>query len=458
MLFTTLLAYSAIAKAQSLTYCIDPNWAPYEYIEAEQHKGISAYYLKRISELTNLQLTFLKTDSWQESLSAIENGHCDITPLLNYSESRAKTISFSKPYFYAPNVIFAHYQHQLVAGLSKVSDESIGVVKGYRLVDYLKGHYPEADLVQVNSELDGLTRVNNQKLDLFVSSFYAANYLIHQHNLTNMRIVGIAEVKDQLRFGVRHAHKDLIPRLNASIEKLSHEDHHKAFIMLEPVKVITQTNYSLAWEIAAIGSLLLVILASRHYYSLKQRKALARKNSALERLHRALEKKNKQLEELAVKDHLTQLHNRSYLSGKVAECINSKKRYKTECCLLLIDIDDFKQFNDSYGHQIGDDVLVTLARTLELCARETDFTARWGGEEFVIICPETNLHDALHLANRFREALATAEHACADPITCSIGIAELGYDDSQESWFTSADNALYRAKGSGKDKVSIASD
>ena len=96
MLFTTLLAYSAIAKAQSLTYCIDPNWAPYEYIEAEQHKGISAYYLKRISELTNLQLTFLKTDSWQESLSAIENGHCDITPCLLYTSPSPRDATLSR--------------------------------------------------------------------------------------------------------------------------------------------------------------------------------------------------------------------------------------------------------------------------------------------------------------------------------------------------------------------------
>lgn len=442
--------------AKTLNYCIDPNWAPYEYLEQGQHAGLSAFYLEKIARLANLEIKLVQTESWQATLAALAKGDCDLTPLLNYSDDRSDYLTFSAPYFQAPNVIFAHYQHKLISGLAQITTERIGVVKSYRLETYLKRYYPNIEQVSVNSELEGLRKVNNKEIDLFVSSYYGANFLIHQHNLANIRIIGLADLKDHLRIGLRLNHRDLMPDLNQAILQLSEEDHRHAFSLLEPVKVISQTNYALAWKIGAASALIVMIMGLRHYYSLKQRQALAQKNQALECLHQALEKKNKQLEELAVTDHLTQLYNRSYLSDKVEECINHKKRYKSECCLVMCDIDNFKAFNDNFGHQVGDEVLVILANTIRSCARETDFTARWGGEEFVIVCPETNLNDGLSLANRIRQQLAKESDKLPCPVTCSIGIAQLGRTDTQTSWLSSADKALYLAKESGKDKIEVA--
>ncbi|REL25774.1 GGDEF domain-containing protein [Thalassotalea euphylliae] len=451
-----LLLGSAVSHAKTLNYCVDPNWAPYEYLEEGQHAGISAFYFEKIAKLAGLQIALKPTVNWQETMDALAAGECDITPLLNFSDSRAEYLTFSVPYFQGPNVIFAHYQQKLIGGLAQVTNERIGVVKSYRLESYLNKFYPNVAQVSVNSELEGLKKVNNKEIDLFVSSYYGANFLIHQHNLANIRIIGLADLKDQLRIGVRHEHRDIMPRINQAILKLSEEDHRHAFSLLEPVKVISQINYTLAWQIGAIGALLSMMMGLRYYYSLQQKQALANKNAALECLHAVLENKNKQLEQLAVTDHLTQLHNRGYLTEKVVECINRKKRYQSECCLILCNVDNFKVFNDTYGHQVGDEVLVTLANTIRSCARETDYTARWGGEEFVIICPETNLNEGLSLANRIRQQLAKESRSMPSPITCSIGIAQLGSKDTQETWFGSADRALYFAKEAGKDKIEVA--
>ncbi|WP_448551556.1 transporter substrate-binding domain-containing diguanylate cyclase [Thalassotalea montiporae] len=444
------------AQARTLNYCVDPNWTPYEYLEQGQHAGLSAFYFEKIAKFANLEIKLVQTESWQATIEALTKGECDLTPFLNYSDARAEYLIFSVPYFQAPNVIFAHYQQKLIGGLAQVTNERIGVVKSYRLESYLNRYYPNIEQVPVASELEGLRKVNNKEIDLFVSSYYGANFLIHQHNLANIRIIGLADLKDQLRIGLRHEHSDLMPKINQAILKLSEEDHRHAFSLLEPVKVISQTNYTLAWQIGAIGALLVMMMGLRYYYSLQQKHALAQKNQALERLHQALEKKNTQLEALAVTDHLTKLHNRSYLSDKIAECINRKKRYQSECCLIMCDVDNFKAFNDNFGHQVGDEVLVVLANTIRGCARETDFTARWGGEEFVIICPETNLNDGLSLANRIRQQLTIESVKLPCPVTCSIGIAQLGSFDTQESWFASADQALYLAKEAGKDKIEVA--
>lgn len=120
--------------------------------------------------------------------------------------------------------------------------------------------------------------------------------------------------------------------------------------------------------------------------------------------------------------------------------------------MMLIDIDDFKLFNDKYGHKVGDEVLKSVANTLKLVSRETDICARWGGEEFVILCPETNLHDAQILAERFLVALKTNEQL-ANNVTCSIGVAELTEGETESGWFNQADKAMYEAKAKGKNCI-----
>lgn len=460
LLLFLLVNQCAFAQTSStkLTYCIDPHWAPYEFSKNGQHLGISAFYLQRIANIAGLQLTYYPTSTWQESLDAIEKGLCDLTPLLNHTPARAKTMAFSDIYFSAPNAIFAHYEQGILSSISSITSEKLGIVKGYRMSDYIRTHYPNIDKVEVNTELDGLTMVNNGELDLFVASVFGANYLILQNSLNNIRIVGITENKDQLRMGIRHEFADLLPVINDSIAKLTDQDHLQAFKLLEPIKVIAKPDHTLAWRIAGTGLLLLFVLAARHYYALKQREAFATKNMALEHLHKQLERKNKELEELAIKDHLTQLHNRVYLKEKSHECIKHKKRFHNQSCLLLIDIDDFKNFNDNYGHQVGDDVLIFLASILKNCAREIDFVGRWGGEEFIIICPQTSLPESLTLANRLQSELEQRANEIPTAITCSIGIAELEENENFEHWFSNADKALYQAKSQGKNAIKIATD
>ncbi|WP_448211256.1 transporter substrate-binding domain-containing diguanylate cyclase [Colwellia sp. MEBiC06753] len=452
-----LQAFSANVQAETkaLRYCIDPSWEPYEYLVDGKHAGISAYYLKQIAKHANLELTLISTPSWKASLEALETGDCDLTPLLNYSEQRAKSISFSDPYFYAPNVIFAHQSHQLIGSLSSVDNERIAVVKGYRLESYLSTHYPNFKLVTVNSELEALSMVNNQEVELFISSFYGANFLIHAQDLTNLRIVGVAEVKDQLRIGLTHQFSDLIPDINQAIASLTDDQHRTAFQLLEPVKLISQQNYTLAWQVSCLFLAVIMGLSIRHYYTLKQRKILATKNSDLQQLKLILENKNQQLEEMAVKDPLTKLYNRHYFTEKTIECINNFHRYHTNCCMILFDIDDFKKFNDDFGHQTGDQVLIELGSQLQKSARNTDFIARWGGEEFVIICPETTIDEAMYLAKRFQQNLHNASQQLPSTVSCSIGIAQLTTDDNEQTWFSHTDNALYQAKSEGKNTIRV---
>jgi len=131
------------------------------------------------------------------------------------------------------------------------------------------------------------------------------------------------------------------------------------------------------------------------------------------------------------------------------------QRYKHPLSLAVIDIDFFKKINDGYGHQTGDKVLKVVAHFVSKKLREIDFIARFGGEEFVLILPETTTEQSLILLNRIREKLANTPFKTGDEkitVTVSIGVAQFKEDDTGETVFARADEALYQAKESGRNQ------
>ena len=159
---------------------------------------------------------------------------------------------------------------------------------------------------------------------------------------------------------------------------------------------------------------------------------------------------------MAVTDELTGLHNYRFLQQRINEEVARARRYNSFTSLLMIDADDFKAFNDAYGHVAGDRVLAELGEVLSANVRECDLVARYGGEEFSVLLPETDMMGALAVAEKLRDAVA--EHGFQRPydrrLSVSIGLASYpthGID--AESVLRAADDALYGAKNSGKNQV-----
>lgn len=166
-----------------------------------------------------------------------------------------------------------------------------------------------------------------------------------------------------------------------------------------------------------------------------------------------LEAKNIELEKLSVTDRLTQLYNRVKLEEVFAEQMLVAKRYNTPFSILICDLDFFKSVNDTFGHLIGDQVLIELSGILKATIRDTDVVGRWGGEEFLIICRETDKENAILLAQRLRKAVEAYTFISNQPQTLSIGVSTFISKDSDVSMMGRADSALYSAKDSGRNCV-----
>lgn len=160
--------------------------------------------------------------------------------------------------------------------------------------------------------------------------------------------------------------------------------------------------------------------------------------------------------EKAYIDDLTKIFNRNKFNEIFELEIKKNKRSNEPLSVALIDIDHFKLFNDTYGHLIGDEVLIAMAQTVQYGIRETDTFARWGGEEFILLFTHTNLENAIIISNKIRESIENDEHKIAGKITASFGITQAKADDTMQSIFQRCDDALYKAKDNGRNRVEIA--
>jgi diguanylate cyclase (GGDEF)-like protein/PAS domain S-box-containing protein len=182
---------------------------------------------------------------------------------------------------------------------------------------------------------------------------------------------------------------------------------------------------------------------------------LVQARDAAETANRALRTANAELQRVAVTDRLTGIRNRAYFEEAVAAQIARAVRYGVPVSLLMLDLDRFKAINDTYGHLVGDRVLIELTRRLGHHLREVDILARWGGEEFMILMPHCGAREAVHAAEKLRALVAERAFPEVGAVTVSIGVAEYRPRESDDAWIKRADDALYAAKAGGRNRVCL---
>ncbi|NMG32443.1 diguanylate cyclase [Aromatoleum evansii] len=160
-----------------------------------------------------------------------------------------------------------------------------------------------------------------------------------------------------------------------------------------------------------------------------------------------------QMERLAYTDRLTGAWNRRHLEDAALLEMSRAERHGHAVSLLVLDVDHFKEINDQLGHAVGDYVLVELVRRIRSDIRRADTITRWGGEEFVVLAPDTALREAEQLAHKLCARVAEARLSSARPVTISAGVAEYRCGEGFEHWLARADRAMYRAKNTGRNRV-----
>jgi polar amino acid transport system substrate-binding protein len=421
-----------LRKKGQINMCIDPDWMPLEAIHKGEHIGMSRDYMELIHEKINTPIVMVPTDTWLESIEKAKARECDIYSLAMPTPERKLYMNFTKPYLKIPLVLATRPDELFFTNISLIRDKPIGIVKGYAYGEILRVNYPQMHFVEVANVNDGLSRVHRKELFGFIGTLATVGYAIQKEFTSQLKIAGKFDETWELGVGVRNDDPYLFSIFEKAIASIDEEAHQHILNKWISVQYEKSSDYTFIFKV--LGIIVLILL----YVLFRQRE---------------LKRHNHQLTVLSSTDTLTGIYNRMKLDELLAQEYEHAKKHQQELSLIIIDIDDFKEVNDQFGHKVGDQVLKTFAHIIEKEKRTMDIFGRWGGEEFLLVCKETNAQGALVLSNKIKNALAAHPFDEVGHKTACFGITQFQKNDTIESAFVRADKALYQAKSSGKDQI-----
>ena len=432
-----------LAERVALKMCVDPQWLPLEGIEDGQHTGIAADFMARFQQVLATPIEMLETDSWAESLAAARRGECDFFSMIMNTPERADFLSFTQPYVSSPLVFATDVSIPYIGDINAVRGERIGIVEGFAFKDTLQRDYPKIEFVDVKDVADGLDKVASGELFGYADSLISIGYWIQNNYVGQLKVSGEFARNWSLSIGVQRELPILRRIFDKAISQVTMAERRDMVNRWISIRYHTNTNWWVTALIvlAVVAGFSMLILGYRRIIRTLRQEISWRQQAE----SRALQ--------LARTDLLTGLLNR-YASEELLEQLMARSRSDAlPVSILLIDIDHFKKVNDQYGHHTGDRVLKAFSDFTSGCLREGDQLVRWGGEEFLIILPDTPLGSAQALAERWCQQVADAKFDELPSITISIGVAQYRSPEVFSRWYESADQALYRAKQAGRNRA-----
>jgi len=418
-----------------ITMGVDPSWMPFEKIDNGKHYGIAADYMKLFQKKLPVPIEMVETKSWKETIDCAKQRKCDIFSLAASTPSRLEYMDFTAPYLSVPVVIATTMDKIYINRIESILNKKIGIVRGYAMAEDMRRKFPTSNIVDVDSIEDGLRKVESGELFCYIDNLMVIADQIQKNFTGSIKVSGrLDEGVNQVNLAVGTRNDE--PLLHAIFAKLVNSitpDERKAILdRWTPITHEKQLDYELLWTL--FGIMLLVSALYMYHY-------------------RQLRKYNELLLKLSETDKLTGLYNRSKLDELLQEKYELFMRYETNCGVAVLDIDHFKRINDTFGHQTGDSVLIEFSHLLTKIIRSTDIIGRWGGEEFLIIAPHSDIQETAQLAEKLLDQLRKHDFTSVGKVAASCGVSSFRQGGDIQNTVRLADEALYQAKDGGRNRV-----
>lgn len=418
------------------------NWAPIEFIDGNgQLIGVTADLKKIIEKRAQITIEVQLFEQWSELLKAFKNKNIDLVANMEQTIERERYTVFSEGYWPSHWALISPSAQGKISAVKDLAGKRLAVVKGYQLIAYLHDHFPKILLQIVPDSQSGFVAVRQGKADAFIDSMVAVANELKEGEYRDMTFSLVEDIDPAMeRFGVRDDWQPLVAILNKVIATIDADEKKQILENWFEIKIESGINRE---KVVQIGGVALVVLILVLIWN--------RQLQAQVRLRRAMELKMKHM---ATHDELTGLPNRGLMRDRLDTAIAGHARHKELIAVLFIDLDGFKAVNDTYGHDIGDELLVQIAERFKASVRKSDTVSRCGGDEFVIVL--TSLHhreEAVYICEKILNIIQKpfAMSSCTATVGASIGIAiypDDGIDDEQ--LLKVSDTLMYEVKDAGK--------
>jgi diguanylate cyclase (GGDEF)-like protein/PAS domain S-box-containing protein len=547
-----------INKKEEIKVCIDPEWMPFEKLKDNKIFGMSSDYVQYFEKKLAKPFSLVPTKNWTQTLEFVKNRKCDLIPMLFKNKEREEYLNFSKNYLTFPLVLVTRLEETFTNDVSSAFGKKVGYVKNYAYTEFFKKKYPKIELVAVESVVDGLEKVKNNKLYGVIGILPTIGYYIQKDYFTQLKVSTKFDKEWSLYIGTRNDEAILNSIMNKLIDTITPEKHSEIyknwvtvkyhetidlkkiiaissflmliiFIILYKNRTINSINRKMSKYLNMIDNNVLttstdikgnITYVSKAFLDISQYKKeeLIGKNHNIIR-HNDMDKeifkdlwttiksgkewngeiKNKKkdggyfwtntlitpefnkgeivaftaireditdkkiIEEISITDGLTDIYNRRHFDKMLPDYINNAKRNNEIITFVMMDIDHFKQYNDNYGHQKGDEVLIEVAKVLkEYMKRADDYCFRLGGEEFGLLYKSNDISKSKEFALKILNAIENMkiEHkysSVSDYITVSMGAScqDASNISNVDNLYKTTDDLLYKSKKEGRNRVSF---
>ena len=423
------------------TLLIENNKVPFSFKNTNEIIGIEIDFWKLISN--KLSKPFNIEETLKNEFLNIFTSSIKTKFIYSFEKKHSNKYLLSNSIAQIPIALATKDKVNYISDLSSLKSISIGVLKDLDLISTLKKDYPEINFIEITSIEDGMRKIKENKLFALIDNLYTLSHKIEEFKIDELKINNTLKYKIDMYLETDRKHEEFIKIVNNAIFTLTEKE--KSTILNNYQLILYHKNIDLFYVLKFIIPLviLLTIFAFLNYRlknEIKRRKQIEIK-----------------LSNFANNDSLTNIYNRRKIEELCENELKRSERYENELSLIFFDINDFKIINDKLGHHKGDEVLIKIANIISQNIRSSDYFGRWGGDEFLIVLPQTNISKTKNIIETLENKLKDSDFNLDKnmKISCSFGLAEYEKNDTLDSLLRKADDSMYKIKNDYKSNKSL---
>ena len=416
-------------NANQFTLLTQADHIPFSFKNLNELIGIEIDFWKLISD--KLSKPFNIEEVLKDNILNIFSNSIKVKFVYSFKKESSDKNVLSNPIAKVPLALATKNGVHYISDLNSVEHVKIGVLKDLEIFESLKKDYPNVNFIEINTIDDGIYRLKNNLLFGLIDNLYTLSHQIEQFQIDELKINTTLKYKINIYLEVKKQNEQFIKIVNKIIDSLSEKEKSSIF---NNYQLILYHNNIDIYYILKFVIPLIILLSVFIFLNYRLRNEIKKR-----------EETEIKLSNLANNDSLTGIYNRRKIEELCEAELKRSERYSNELSVIFFDVNDFKIINDKLGHHKGDEVLIKIASVISQNIRTTDYFGRWGGDEFLIVLPQTNLYKTEHLVKILENILTTINFDLKmnRKISCSFGLSQYEKNDTLDSFLKRADESMY---------------